>query len=138
MIGFEYHEKGHERVTHVLRDTAQRAPKEMGETTFLWAARHAIPRLRAQPYPSPRPGQTYMRTGQLARRWSVRNNEGGATIFNNRPGAIFVIGDGQGGGQAWMHVGRWWRAVDIIRNERHALGDMLIKKLNKLLSLGAR
>lgn len=137
MIHFEYHQKGHEGVTTVLRDTARRAPKEMSDTTFLWAARHALPRLQRKPYPPERPRQTYVRTGKLGRGWNVRPTTGGATIFNNRPGVIFATGDGQGGGQAWMHVGRWWRAADIIRNERKTLGPMLVKRLNKMLTPGA-
>ena len=137
MIVFEYREKGHERVVSTFRRVATRGQKEMEDTTYLWAAQRMATQLQAKPYPPERPRQRYVRTGQLGRSWGARRSPGGATIFNNRPYARYVVGDDKGKGQAWMHAGRWWLAADVIRDERPTLGSMLKNKLKSLFSLGA-
>ena len=135
MVGLEFRTRGQDQVTAAMRGLAATGQKHVAKTTYHWSV-NAIQRLRTTPYPPERQGQTYVRTGLLRRSWRSTPTNDGARITNDRPGAVFVIGDWMGGGQAWMHVGRWWTAEAILRNERQKLGPMIIRELNHLMSMG--
>jgi hypothetical protein len=85
-------------------------------------------------YPSPI-GSSYGRTGTLGDSWLTKK-EGWMrhAITNATSYAIFVVGDGAGLGQAWMHVGRWWtartRIDEALPNERKAIRDNHVRFLN--------
>lgn len=82
-------------------------------------------------YAPERPGQTYVRTGNLGDRWAVRPFEPSAAVFvNSAEYATYVVGDEQGQGQAWMHSGRWWTAYDRVA----ARFPELIEKLDAYLT----
>lgn len=136
MIHFELTIRGQDEVTGALRNAAAQGQRRMSAATYHWAV-NALPRLRSTPYPAERPGQRYRRTYRLRDGWGARPTQGGATIFNRQPYTGFVVGDWQGGGQAWMHRGRWWTAEAILRNERQSLRPALVKELNHLFAIGA-
>ncbi len=135
MIGFDIKISGADQVTAAMRRTAAQGQKRVAAATYHWAV-NALPRMRAMPYPPERPGQKYKRTGLLRRSWHADPTPDGARIYNDRPGVVFVIGDWMGGGQAWMHIGRWWTAEGVLRNERQKLRPLLVKELDHLLSMG--
>lgn len=135
MIHFTLTVRGQDEVTAVLRNAAGQGQKRVAATTYHWAV-NTLPRLRGKAYPPERPGQRYRRTYRLRDSWQAQPTPGGATITNNRPGAVFVIGDWQGGGQAWMHVGRWWTAESVLRKERESLRPAIVKELDHLFSMG--
>lgn len=65
------------------------------------------------PYPAPRPGQKYRRTGTLGRSWTGKVYGGSRGINTTVVGIIgtntvyapWVVSSVK---QAWMHRGRWW------------------------------
>jgi hypothetical protein len=65
----------------------------------------------------------YQRTGLLGSRWAIEpNREVGYVISNTaaRRGKAYghyVVGRGDGTGQAWMHQGRWQRLRDVVDEE---------------------
>lgn len=66
-------------------------------------------------YPPERPGQRYRRTGKLGDGWTQRQYGRYHVTFSNKtPYASYVVGDSTGDGQAWMHAGRWWLAIERI------------------------
>jgi hypothetical protein len=128
---FTYTFTGHQRVENRLRKGAASMPKTIDQVMQPWT-QGVRGKLRATAYPPRRPGQKYVRTGRLANSWSAqRAGPGKWTISNKAKGkrgqnyAVFVIGDKSGGGQAWMHKGRWWRARDVIEKEVPALRQQL-------------
>ncbi len=70
-------------------------------------------------YPPPPPKSTYIRTGKLAESVRLRLGSTGATISidpvspKGKHYGIYVIGDGVGSGQAWMHKNRWPLLKDV-------------------------
>lgn len=81
-----------------------------------------------QTYPPERPGQQYVRTGRLFYSWKVEEIPNGYALENRasrrgREYAGYVIGDAYGGGQAWMHVGRWETLRDVTKEQLRALPD---------------
>lgn len=77
-------------------------------------------------YAPERPGQTYIRTGNLGERWAHRRvGPSTAAFVNTADYATYVVGDEDGGGQAWMHFGRWWTARDRVEAKFPELIDTL-------------
>lgn len=74
-------------------------------------------------YPPERPGQTYVRTGNLGFSWDVKRLDSGYQITNdakNKYGdyyAQYVVGNAYGLNQAWMHEGRWQLFRDVVEAE---------------------
>jgi hypothetical protein len=92
-------------------------------------------------YPPERPGQRYVRTGRLGDSWTARAyGKYHITFKNAAPYARYVIGDGKGEGQAWMHKGRWWTAVERIATQTpRLLNDIwaaIETSVNTLVSSG--
>jgi|WetSurSiteA1Bulk_404760.scaffolds.fasta_scaffold35497_2 hypothetical protein len=79
---------------------------------------------RVKIYPPPRPNQKYIRTFNLRDSWEILHyQERGYRIRNaaRKPGGgyypTYVVGDSYGKRQAWMHVGRWFVARDVVEEE---------------------
>lgn len=73
-------------------------------------------------YPPERPGQKYVRTGRLRDSWKIKMLSTGVTVTGNpvhkgRAYGRYVVGDGSGAGQAYMHVGRWLLFRDVVEYE---------------------
>jgi hypothetical protein len=75
-----------------------------------------------QNYAPPPPNSTYVRTGRLGANWGLRRAGKLSVAFTNAtPYAGYVVGGNDGGGQAAVHVGRWWIAYRRIINRVDAL-----------------
>ena len=102
-------------------------------------------------YPSPPPGSTYRRTGTLGR---VLTAFGGGlaggdaaplsrveTFGDKTVGYIggrlsyitYVVGDEEGEGQAWMHRGRWYKLIDVVRQNVHGVVDIFRDGIRDLI-----
>jgi len=95
---------------------------EWGEATLmnnLWGMKNYAP---------PPPNSTYQRTGQLGTDWDVHGIADSQVLFVNwHEAAELVVGENQ----AWMHEGRWWKAIDRIEEQAEKAISMLIERLNK-------
>ena len=124
--------RGNNRVANSLRTAATQYPQRIDRITYDHAQQWRRD-LKAKPYPSPRPGQTYVRTGRLANSWGVQKR-GAAKygIANSAPYSKYVVDKVD---QAWMHKGRWWTVQEILaeRGRRQALTRDLTKALTGLL-----
>ena len=79
-------------------------------------------------YPPERPGQRYIRTGALGA--GFRYEAVGPSHYqfvNDVPYVRLVVGDSDGGGQAWMHRGRWWTALERVEGQQPGLLEALEK-----------
>lgn len=88
-------------------------------------------------YPPPPAGSQYVRTGRLGKSWgftqpAFQGRVIKMSIFNKTPYSVYVLGDSKGKRQAWMHKGRWWKAVYRIRRERPKLTKMAEKVIEHL------
>lgn len=82
--------------------------------------------LKTEPYPPPRPAQTYVRTGQLANRWRVvSRGPSHYEIVNEASGRSGYYADYVVGYQAWMHRSRWYKAEDVAAREMPRLTEQL-------------
>lgn len=140
MAEFRVELKGINRVRNQLRTVAKFHPEATNPIMREWTQEVAA-HLRAKPYPPERAGQKYRRTGRLGRRWRAMNPRPGITQIINKaraPGgseyASFVVGDHRGDNQAWMHVGRWWKARTEVDQYTPKLTEVLSKKLEQLLN----
>jgi len=120
---------GYNRLMNKLRKLAVSNP-EIGDEPVREFAQDMRATLKGTPYPPKRPQQKYVRTGRLANSWKVKR-EGASryaiinTARSKRTGE-FYAGWVVGQKQAWMHVNRWWKAVDIVKKHNKEL----TKKLN--------
>lgn len=85
-------------------------------------------------YPPARPGSKYIRTYRLRDSWKVVKSSKGATIKGdpiNRGThyGTFVVGDAEGEGQAWMHVGTWLLFRDVADYEMTRLPDAVERSI---------
>lgn len=135
MTNFSIDIQGYNRVENKLRALASGMPKITSAVVYKWAqGTRAI--LKSTPYPQP-PRKSYRRTGRLANSWRAVRTTTGAQItntaaFKGRSYSRYVVGDGRGEGQAWMHKGRWWKArPDVIDKETKKLTEMLSAEIVK-------
>ena len=96
---------------------------------------------RIAPYPSPRPGQRYIRgygfpgrrtSEMLGRRWGIKKEPRGARLYNTASYASYVHSDAD---QARIHKGRWITdktAVDSVLSDGTA-ENILIQAIRKAL-----
>ena len=138
MTGVEFRVSvtGTNAVANKLRPLAAGMPRPVGEAVYRWA-QDTRKVLKSTPYPAKRPKQKYKRTGRLANGWAVERGSGAAVaIVNSARGrdghyTRYVVGDGKGKGQAWMHKGRWWiartvtdgRRAELRRSVRQAIAE---------------
>lgn len=86
-------------------------------------------------YPAPPPGSTYIRTGRLGRNWGLRRPGKTSVEFFNMAGpARFVIGTGEGQGQA-RRMAHWWlgraRVAARLSRAYEAIGREIRKELGR-------
>lgn len=136
MAFFKLKVEGFNRVRNALRGTAVKLPKTTENAIYPWAQRTRAT-LRSTKYPPKRPKQRYVRTGRLGRSWSATRIRGGATIKNSATYASYVVGNMRGDGQAWMHVGRWWKARPIIDEAAKELPPLIADAIQKELDKAA-
>jgi hypothetical protein len=78
-------------------------------------------------YPPERPGQRYVRTGNMFYHWFIVPVEdigyqiGNSATKDGTAYPKFVVGDAYGTSQAWMHKGRWPRFRDVTEEELESL-----------------
>lgn len=93
------------------------------------------------PYPAPPPGSSYRRTGTLGRiltafgggsfsgdaqplsRVETFNNQVVGYVGGRLSYITHVVGD-EDGRQAWMHKGRWYRLIDVVRGNIDGVVDI--------------
>ena len=80
----------------------------------------------------PPPLPSYRRTGRLARSWRVEREGAGYRVGSDAPYARFVRGHPSGGGQVWLHVGRW-RPLSDIAAQALDVREALVARLRGLL-----
>ena len=59
--------------------------------------------------------QGYVRTGNFGRSTYWIREGRSYRLKSEHKAAAFIVGDGSGGGQAWMHVGRWPVAYEVMQ-----------------------
>lgn len=136
MIHFDLTVIGQNAVENKLRTAAATGQKRMNNVTYQWAQNNVMSQLLTKAYPAERPGQKYVRTYNLRRGWNIRINNASINIHNRMGYSGYVVGNSQGGKQAWMHAGRWWLARDIITAARPLLKTMIVKELDYMLDMG--
>lgn len=85
-------------------------------------------------YPPARSGSTYVRTYRLRDSWKMIEQSKGISITGDPVNrgthyGTFVVGDAEGEGQAWMHVGTWLLFRDVVDYETTKLPDAVEKSL---------
>lgn len=138
MPSFSLELRGYNRVRNNMRRLASDMEKELDPVVGTWT-RWTRSRLKARAYPPMRPRQTYVRTGQLANRWRVeKKGPSRHAIMNDARGprgqlyATYVVGDGRGENQAWMHKNRWWIARDVINETTPQLTTALSARIREV------
>lgn len=95
----------------------------ISENTIKKAVEAVVKKMQA--YPPQRPGSLYKRTMKLKEGWKVKKLQSGYTVTNNVVYGRYVVGTPEGaiggGGQAWMHVGRWLLFRDVAEYESSRL-----------------
>ena len=87
-----------------------------------------------------RPGQTYVRTGNLGRSSSwLREGpsyrfESNAYSVKGEPYSVGVLGDGTGGGQWGVHQGRWPTAFSIMQKWAKSITANIQQKLDAVMA----
>jgi hypothetical protein len=96
-IGFNQYAK---TVAPICRDTVYAAIQR--------AVKKSPGYLGGNSYTTPeRPGQGYVRTGNLGRSVALEQDGLSSRVNVNSGYETYVIGNADGTGQAWMHAGRW-------------------------------
>ncbi len=136
MIHCELTVIGQNTVANTMRTAAAQGQRRVTKATYQWAQQNVVGPLLVKPYPPERPGQRYKRTGALGRGWGVTFNPASVTIHNRMGSSGYVVGDGRGGRQAWMHKGRWWLFRDVVTAARPLLKTMVMGELDHMFALG--
>jgi hypothetical protein len=125
---------GYNRLENKLRRIAADNP-EIGDVPIQEFAQEQRAVLKSEPYPPKRPGQRYVRTGQLANRWAVvREASSRYQIINQARSkrGVYYAGYVVGKQQAWMHKGRWWQAWRVLQRNMHKLTEKLTSIYRKI------
>lgn len=97
-------------LSRALQEFPQIVDREMGDF-----GKQARGRLKSEPYPPRRAGQTYVRTGLLANAWSyspIKMMQ--HSLLNSAPYSAAVVGSFS---QSWVHRGRWWMALPVVARD---------------------
>lgn len=143
MIQFSITIHGHAAVANELRTAAAKAQPRINNVVYSWA-QTVREGLKSTPYPPKRAGQKYVRSGRLANSWRAEKQGNGVVIANSarnkagQPYAGYVVGNEKGGGQAWMHRGRWWTARGVIDKRRGDLKRDIVTELTRLFPRGGQ
>ena len=133
MLRFELTIIGQNAVTNRLRTAAAKAPGAVGDATYRWA-QDVRGKLKSTPYPPKRPGQRYVRTGRLANSWRVeRASLGRVLITNSAQYSGWVVGGGPHNRQARVHVGRWWKGENVVRESLPNLTRTIVNEMDRVL-----
>lgn len=94
------------------------------EASGYWAGgnSYAIPEL---------PNQGYIRTGVYARSMYVEQDGRAFRLQSEAPYSVYVGGDAQGQGQAWMHKGRWPVIADVVRKWAETLTGTIDRRIKE-------
>jgi len=118
--------KNAELVKRGLANIRAEIPK-ISERTIKKAADAIVKQMRV--YPPERTGQRYVRTFKLRDSWRVKPVSKGFTVASGVSYGRYVVGTPTGaiggGGQAWMHVGRWLLFRDVAEYETSLLPPMV-------------
>lgn len=98
-----------------LEDLEREYPK-IARLRIYNALRRVLKRMRKEP---PRMA-SYTRTGEMRSGWPyrpVRVGRNAYSIYNEVAHTRYVVGDADGLGQAWFHVGRWENFRDVVEQE---------------------
>jgi hypothetical protein len=136
VIHFDLRIIGQNAVENKLRTAAATGSKRVNNAAYRWAENNVMSQLRTKAYPPERLGQKYKRTGKLGRGWRLRQDPASIVIRNAMNYSGYVVGDGKGERQAWMHVSRWWKVRDLIDEQRPKLKEMVVDELNFMLQMG--
>lgn len=80
-------------------------------------------------YAPPPANSTYVRTGNLGANWGVRRSGKTGVVFENFVGyGGYVVGDGDGAGQAGIHQMRWWLARRKVEDRLEVLADRIERR----------
>jgi len=119
---------GYNRLMNSLRRIAA-DNQEIGDEPVRAFSQEMRGVLKSEPYPPKRPGQRSVRTGRLANSWKVEGQGPPARyrIINTARSkkGKFYAGWVVGIKQAWMHKGRWWKAVAVVKKHSHKLSEKL-------------
>jgi len=130
VISFVAELEGGEFVRKGLEDLEAEIPK-VGRKRIYDALRRVLKRMRNEP---PRLPQ-YDRTGKMRAGWPLRPVRTGSAdnayrIYNDVEYTRYVVGDAEGLGQAWFHVGRWENFREVVEEEianlPQEIEDMLV------------
>jgi len=100
-----------------------------------WAADTLDDRLYGMHNYAPQPaGSTYVRTGRLGSNWGLQRGPGetAVTFYNMTSYAGYVVGDGEGQGQA-RHMGHWWLGRKRIEERLDGALDKIAKAIMRVL-----
>lgn len=134
MIDLSIKVNGVEQVTRALRKLENLddiLAREMG----LWAMETLDGHLYGmQNYAPPPAGSRYVRTGNLGANWGVLRPGRTSVAFTNATSyGPFVVGDSSGAGQAAIHAGRWWIALNRVEGQVDKLADKIEDAVGKAL-----
>ena len=125
--GFEQFERDLERFQRAIEQAVEEMPATVGQKI-----EQALLLLQGQAaiYPAERPGQKYIRTGTLGRRWTTAqryysSGEGGflvGTVGNNTWYGPLVMDEEE---QMPVHQGRWKTIQQIARENQPRISTML-------------
>ena len=129
-IQLKFSIKGAKVVRKGLQNLHKKLP-EIGRWN-VWQALLRIAR-KLRIYPGKRAGQNYVRTYKLKRGWEVKKVGATAYMIVNRvPYTHYVVGYARGGGQAWMHVGRWKLFRDQVDDEMKRLPKTIDEDIQRV------
>ncbi len=123
--------RGTNRVANQLRAMASAHPDKTDPIIgkhAKWQSRQ----LRRKRYPPELPGQKYIRTGNLGRRFRARRVKKGVHIVMNRQSyAVWVVKKGMQNTK--YHLGRWWTIDDEVQKNAPTLTKKLAAMLEDLM-----
>ena len=98
-----------------LQDLQAEIPK-VSRLSIYNALRRVLKRMRKEP------GRlaSYSRTGTMRAGWPyrpIRLGSNAYTLYNDVAYTMYVVGDSEGLGQAWFHVGRWENFREAVEEE---------------------
>ena len=125
--------EGAKLIRQGLEDTTDAIPKIGRRQIYLALLRVMT---RGKTYPGKRPKKKglrpYVRTSTLRRGWNLVNLEDQgyelsveATSPRGHPYEVYVLGDEDGEGQAYMHVGRWPLYRTLVDEELSRLPEVI-------------
>lgn len=131
MVQITIQVKNAELVAKGLSNIRAEIPR-ISSKTIEDAAKRIVKEMRN--YPPERAGQKYVRTYKLRDSWKITSRANGFAVTGNpinkgRAYGRYVVGDGTGAGQAFMHVGRWLLFRDVAEYETTKLPPLVEERI---------